>query len=343
MLAKKIKPDDEILSVQDQMKSRPAPDAPVDGKGTLVRKEKSKKMKARGKNMVENTDEVSTKYEYVIKHKKVEQETKRRRRIRILLIFLLCLFILGGGLWGVSSFIEYNNFRVVVDRPGQNIFAISPFKNLNNTTEIYNIDGPRYMDNITLLGMEKTVLDIEALDGATSKDNLIAATFYLTNITDATRRYREIIDISDTSQGLEEAIRIMLIKSTYTSDGSIKNRTCNVYAAPHSYDDLGNPIPEAVVPLSTPSFYTGDELRIIDGLGLSTEEDPGEWMTIPFLTKTLVVNSSGDEDGTAESFNIPGGGKVKYTLLIWLEGNDKDCVDDKLGGRMKLSLTFTEG
>lgn len=342
-MAKKDNVDKEVLSPQEQMKSRPAPDAPVDNKGALIRKEKPKKMKARGKNMVENTDELSGKYEYVIKHKKVEKETKNRKFIRVLIIFLLSLLILGGGLWGVTAFIEYNNFRVVVDRPGQNIFAISPMRSLQNTTEIYNIDGPRYMDNITLMGMENVILEIEEADGATSRDNLIAATFYLTNITEDSRRYREIVDISETSQGLEEAIRIMLIKSTYNADGSVNKRVCNVYAAPHSFDEFGVPIPEAVVPLATPSYYTGDELRQLDGLGLSDSEDSEEWMSIPFLSSTLVLDQNGDSEGNPEDYIIPPGGKVKYTLLIWLEGNDKDCIDDKLGGRMKLSLTFSEG
>lgn len=32
--------------------------------------------------------------------------------------------------------------------------------------------------------------------------------------------------------------------------------------------------------------------------------------------------------------------KDKYTVVIWLEGNDPDCVDDIIGGTMKLSMKF---
>ncbi len=30
----------------------------------------------------------------------------------------------------------------------------------------------------------------------------------------------------------------------------------------------------------------------------------------------------------------------KYTVVIWLEGNDPDCVDDIIGGTMKLGMNF---
>lgn len=34
------------------------------------------------------------------------------------------------------------------------------------------------------------------------------------------------------------------------------------------------------------------------------------------------------------------GDKDKYTVVIWLEGNDPDCVDDIVGGTMKLGMDF---
>lgn len=341
-MAKKDDLDKNLGSVQDQMKGRKAPDAPVDNKGTLVRKEKPKKLKARGKNMVDNTDELSTKYEYVVKHKKVEREQKNRKIIRILIIFLLSLLIAGGGIWGVTAFLDYNNFRVIVDRPGQNIFAISPMRDLQTTTEIYNIDGPRYMDNISLYGMEQEFLRIEESDGSSSTDNLIAATFYLTNITEESRAYREIVDISDTSQGIELAIRIMLIKTTYNADGTVKRRTVNVYAAPAN-EDFQEPIPEAVVPLTTPSKYTGSEIRQEEGIPLVVTDPAEEWKATNFISSSIVLDNNSENAANSDDYIIPPGGKVKYTLFIWLEGEDKDCVDDKIGGKMKLALTFSEG
>jgi hypothetical protein len=36
-------------------------------------------------------------------------------------------------------------------------------------------------------------------------------------------------------------------------------------------------------------------------------------------------------------------GKIdKYTVVIWLEGDDPECIDDILGGEMKLKMTIHE-
>lgn len=349
-MAKKKDTSKNLSTIEEQLANRQAPDVPVDEKGTLVfrpKKEsrKEKKLKARGDNMVENTEEVSGKYEYIIKHKAVEREQKRRKIIRWLLLFLLILLIIGGGAWGVTTFLEHNNFRVVIDRPGKNIFAISPTGDLKKTTEVYNIDGPRYMDNITLLGNEKTFLDIENKDGATNIEDLIAATFYLTNVSENSRSYVEYINVTETTKGIDEAMRIMLIKTSYNPDGTERSRTCDVYAAPHSYDNDGNPIPENVVPLSELNnrYYTGQQMRRGDNIPLEATGAKDAWLTIPFQSKENIMRNDVKTAKDPESYIIPPGGKVKFTLIIWLEGNDKDCVDDKLGGTMKLSLSFSEG
>ena len=32
----------------------------------------------------------------------------------------------------------------------------------------------------------------------------------------------------------------------------------------------------------------------------------------------------------------------KYTILIWLEGNDPECIDNIIGGEMKMSMVITQ-
>ena len=43
---------------------------------------------------------------------------------------------------------------------------------------------------------------------------------------------------------------------------------------------------------------------------------------------------------TTKTKNMKPGGKDKYTVVIWLEGNDPDCVDKIVGGTMKLGMNF---
>lgn len=52
-----------------------------------------------------------------------------------------------------------------------------------------------------------------------------------------------------------------------------------------------------------------------------------------FESSTVVMSTKND------SFSPDA--RDKYTVVIWLEGNDPDCVDDIIGGTMKLSMKFT--
>ena len=61
----------------------------------------------------------------------------------------------------------------------------------------------------------------------------------------------------------------------------------------------------------------------------STEPEPD---TVAFLSDTKVL------ENTTEAF-APG--QVdKYTVVIWLEGNDPECIDNIRGGVVKMSMNF---
>lgn len=51
-----------------------------------------------------------------------------------------------------------------------------------------------------------------------------------------------------------------------------------------------------------------------------------------FLSSTIVMKTA------SEKFEPKA--KDKYTIVIWLEGNDPDCVDDIVGGTIKFGMNF---
>ena len=53
----------------------------------------------------------------------------------------------------------------------------------------------------------------------------------------------------------------------------------------------------------------------------------------PFLSDTVVCNGIREE--------IADGEVDKYTVVIWYEGEDPECVDDILGGWVELYMTFS--
>lgn len=75
------------------------------------------------------------------------------------------------------------------------------------------------------------------------------------------------------------------------------------YADAAGLDERGNPIPEM---------------------------DPYE--TTPFYSKSVVMSKM------VENFQV--GDTIKFTVVLWLEGNDPECVDDVLGGEFKIDMKF---
>ena len=51
-----------------------------------------------------------------------------------------------------------------------------------------------------------------------------------------------------------------------------------------------------------------------------------------FLSSTIVMRNTRE--------GLEPQGKDKYTIVIWLEGNDPDCLNDLIGGTMKLGMDF---
>lgn len=58
-----------------------------------------------------------------------------------------------------------------------------------------------------------------------------------------------------------------------------------------------------------------------------------EYGTIPFVDDETICNYELDEFAPEQI--------KKYTLVIWLEGDDPECLDNIKGGNVKMSMTFT--
>ena len=58
--------------------------------------------------------------------------------------------------------------------------------------------------------------------------------------------------------------------------------------------------------------------------------EPG---TTEFKTETVIAESDIE--------NFAPGDVTKYTVVIWLEGNDPDCLDHLIGGEFKIDMTMS--
>ncbi len=72
-----------------------------------------------------------------------------------------------------------------------------------------------------------------------------------------------------------------------------------------------------------PTTYAYPRTDGVDG------PEPG---TVPFKSGSVITN--------AQIANFKPGDKTKFTVVIWLEGPDPDCVDKILGGKFKIDMTI---
>ena len=296
-------------------------------------------------------DQIRAEHEYVIKNKRVRRQTRRRAIIIILLIFLLIIALLAGATYAVMSFVEDSNFRVTVTQTGTAWLSLSKDSAFTNPTSVLDVSAPKNMDNITLCNsLDELLNDIVNTDGSYegrgSDVYYIATTFYLTNSGTQNVKYKENITLERALRGMDKAIRVMLIKDDNLEDDSLGEVI--VYAA-YASDEEGNdlegedglPVREEVVP--EVNYMPKDNLWY-DGFTFDDEDfdENGVWYAKPFAGNGYVHNS--------ELYPLEPGDKIKYSVVIWLEGQDAQCVGDNdsqidaergiLGGQVKLTVEF---
>lgn len=79
------------------------------------------------------------------------------------------------------------------------------------------------------------------------------------------------------------------------------------------------------------AVFTNGEKKVYAKKAKDGKEEPN---TIAFLSNHLIMEQerNGLEPGQID----------RYTILVWLEGKDPECIDDIIGGEMKMSMIITE-
>lgn len=288
----------------------------------------------------------------VVGNKRARRSTKRKSFVIILLVFLLIIALLSGAAYAIMQFAEDNNFRISVTQTGTDWLSLSKNLEFTNPTSVLDASAPKNFDNCSLCNyLDYKIEDICAADGSFNGEGhdtyYIATTFYLKNSGKKDVKYKEMITISRATKKMEKALRVMVIKDENPYDDDLGVVT--VYAAPQCdatgktlLDGDGNPILERVVPLpdkgGMPQKYTPASLHVSDPSKIHYDVNDvidGDWYAKPFEGNGYVMNS--------ELYPMVPGQIIKYSVIIWLEGWDNECVDEILGGQVKLGVEFETG
>lgn len=200
----------------------------------------------------------------------------------LLSVIICCLFFLI--IIGITTS-RSGNLTIFVDRSSATkCLSLSESKSLNNPKgKLY---GPA-INNAWDIKEDNLPKYSDLIDGDSSGTNYIAYTFYLFNSGIEKLDYTMKFEIENTSNHLDEAIRVRL----YTND------SLATYAKKNS---------------STGEAENGTK---------AFESD-----------KYIVTETITDFEPDAYT---------KYTIVIWVDTDDVDCTNDKIGGSITLSMSFS--
>lgn len=283
-------------------------------------------------------------YKYIIQNQKVRRHVKHRKIVSVVGIVLLVSLAGVGLFYGAYQAVEINSFKVFVDSSGSKVLSLSANSTFAYGTEQLEIGGPDVMDNTTLASKKNLInatpiqdrlAEILEQDSfqCSKSDKFIAATFYLRNVTAATQLYNEVLNLRNSTLNIETAVRVMLIRKRENNP----NFEVMVYAK-YDLDADGNPIPEKVVPLEKSNYGKLEMTAVsVDGAEdkvVITQTGEEAWYAEDFFSSEYIFYN--------QAFELAPHETIKYGIIIWLEGWDKDCVDDKLAGTIRMDFAFEQ-
>lgn len=195
------------------------------------------------------------------------------------------------------------NFVVTVEEGFQEAITLSETPGFENPKVMLTAEGLKSITNYSYRYLPDNIGEKDGSDNGNS--TYVAYSFYIKNKSNHPIPYRMEITVRKVYKNVDYALWIMVIK-----DGV---RT--VYAMPKT-DALGQ--------------------IVLDGQGKPVPEDAsGHYpnLTVPFKSSLTLVSEL--------YHNFREGEVSRYTVVMWLEGEDPQCDDEIKGGTLQLDMQFT--
>ncbi|NCB52309.1 MAG: hypothetical protein EOM54_10560 [Clostridia bacterium] len=170
------------------------------------------------------------------------------------------------------------------------------------------------VNNITL---EDIGADVDEMDGSHNADNYIAYSFYIKNVGSGVSSYNYYLNMDSETMNVSSAIWLMLFEDgrqvIYAKESADGNQE-------ELYGFRRAPFGECAYDYDS-QYY----------------EEDGKYglITTPFASENVVALGRVNDIEVGEAH--------KYTVVIWVEGNDPECTNDIFGGYAKFSMDFKNG
>lgn len=186
--------------------------------------------------------------------------------------------------------------------------------------------------NISIFDIDRDVMNV---DGDHNGINYVAYTFYLKNATDKTRNYQYQLQLKAAHKGAEKASWITLYyngtQNTYAMANQDGNPERQFSVTPFPFMDYASDkVIQTQLTKDNWGYITKEKLEEME---LTSPEGVYQLEAIPFQASDMVCSGIREE--------IEPGEIDKYTAVIWMEGEDPECVNDIIGGYVELAMKFT--
>ncbi len=211
-----------------------------------------------------------------------------------------------------SFYTQAGEFVIRVDHPGEKKLILSDTPDFPE--ELLTLTGTAIenADNISIFDIDRQVADI---DGDHNGQDYVAYTFYLKNIGLDPITYNYSLNIRRATKGIEEATWVLLYQN---GEQEVLALESNSGGPESQHSEFAFPFQDVV---RDPEQYTYNEKTGIQTL-----------TTHPFESSSVVASGVREAIQPQEI--------DKYTVVIWLEGEDPECINDILGGSIEMMMKF---
>jgi hypothetical protein len=207
-----------------------------------------------------------------------------RHRMKLMNTLLVLLVVLVFLLFVIAAlYSQSGSFTVSINKVDMTKYGLS-LSESREMTHLTSQLNAKISESITNIAGEIIPANIDEIDGVHNGVNYIAYTFYLQNRGEVAVPCDYAVDMSNVTNGLDEAIRLRLYVN------------------------------------GEPTTYAKTKR---DGTG----PEPG---TKEFYSSTVMAR------GRVEVLDP--GEVVKFTVVLWIEGHDPDCLDQLIGGQLKAEM-----
>ena len=250
-----------------------------------------------------------------------------KQTVIILMAILIILYILAAFYTGRGEFV------IKLDRPMANEgFLLSENQDFSEMLVTLRNDAVEDATNITITDIAGDVMDV---DGKHNGANYVAYTFYLKNKTLEEHDYHYELTVQSTSKNVDTASWIMVFQNgkqqIYAQENPDGYAECIYSKWEFPFIEYALD-PDAMQSVVTDASQAHVTQEMIDYNEFYEIEGLYELKTIPWESKDLVCRGSRQ--------NMQVNEVDKYTVVIWLEGNDPQCQNDIIGGHLELSMKF---